>query len=219
MRSLLVASTLVALTVMSAPGHALDLGADADERAAPMRSSSAPKPKKAAPVSDACRATLRGQTIAIIFEEISNGQVRGNQGRYAASFALVAQALSNAGLHVTPQEDITKAIAAEETARYLDNDVDAAMSAATRLGAAYILRATVQTSAHQNAMIRVKEVSTSITFTMAPSGGPIVATASASGASYSGMNDAAGVARELIGEHIGSVVSTIYGRTCASLKR
>ena len=189
------------------PPWAVDLSEGADEAPSIQRS------RAERPGDPVCEAKLAKSKIAIVFEESLNGRRVGGQSRFAGAFPIVAQALAEVGLRVIPQADITAAIARAETEAYLNNDADAAIKAAGRLGARYVLHAVIQEGAARNALIRVNQVSTSMSFALQDRG-RVVATAHADGASFAGQ-DVSAAARDLVADHAGDVVTDLYGAFCS----
>lgn len=196
--------------VSPAPLHALDLS----ERG--NRPQAAPPPLPAAALIDpACRRRLAGRKIAIVFTEVrEDGGRLIQQKRYAGVFPIVADALRRAGMTVYTQEEINRQIAQEEMRRFLNNEADAALTAFRRLGAAYILRATIESRATMNPMIRVKQVGVTVTFALSSSAGGIVGQAEMSTASFTGA-DPLPVVRDIVREEIDRTVADLYESVCS----
>ncbi|BBK37512.1 hypothetical protein STAQ_25900 [Allostella sp. ATCC 35155] len=194
----------------AAPVHALDLS----ERG--NRPQVAPPPVPAAALIDpACRRRLAGRKIAIVFTEVrEDGGRLIRQKRYAGVFPIVADALRRAGMTVYTQEEINRQIAQEEMRRFLNNEADAALTAFRRLGAAYILRATIESRATMNPMIRVKQVGVTVTFALSSSAGGIVGQAEMSTASFTGA-DPLPVVRDIVREEIDRTVVDLYDSVCS----
>ncbi|WP_374448744.1 hypothetical protein [Stella sp.] len=205
---------LVMLAAVGAAAPAAAQGLDLSERG--NRPQAAPPPVPAAALIDpACRRRLAGRKIAIVFTEIrEDGGRLIQQKRYAGVFPLVADALRRAGMTVYTQEEINRQVAQEEMRRFLNNEADAALTAFQRLGAAYVLRATIESRAIMNPMIRVKQVSVNVAFALSASSGGILGQADMSSASFTGA-DPLPVVRDIVREQIDGTVADLYASVCA----
>ncbi len=194
---------------------ALAQGLDMSERG--NRPQAAPPPVPAAAmIEPACRRRLANRKIAIVFTEVrEDGGRLIQQKRYAGVFPLVADALRRAGMTVYTQDEINRQIAQEEMRRFLNNEADAALTAFQRLGAAYVLRATIESRAMMNPMIRVKQVSVNVAFALSASSGGVLGQAEMSSASFTGA-DPLPVVRDIVREQIDGTVADLYASVCAS---
>ena len=96
---------------------------------------------------------------------------------------------------------------------YFKNDPDAALSAARRLGASFILRGLISSTATRNAIIAVNQVSVSMGFTLTASNGRMISDTGASSSSYAGT-DVQRMALTLVNENADEVVATLYADYC-----
>ena len=190
-------------------------GLDMSERG--NRPQAAPPPVPAAAmIEPGCRRRLANRKIAIVFTEVrEDGGRLIQQKRYAGVFPLVADALRRAGMTVYTQDEINRQIAQEEMRRFLNNEADAALTAFQRLGAAYVLRATIESRAMMNPMIRVKQVSVNVAFALSASSGGVLGQAEMSSASFTGA-DPLPVVRDIVREQIDGTVADLYASVCAS---
>lgn len=197
---------------MSSPAPAQ--GLDLSERGNRLQAPPPPVPA-AAMIDPACARRLAGRKIAIVFTEVrEDGGRLIQQKRYAGVFPLVADALRRAGMTVYTQDEINRQIAAEEMRRFLNNEADAALTAFQRLGAAYVLRATIESRAMMNPMIRVKQVSVSVSFALSASSGGVLGQAEMSSASFTGA-DPLPVVRDIVREQIDGTVADLYASVCS----
>ena len=177
--------------------------------------SAPPRAHAGAAIEPGCRRRLANRKVAIVFSEVrEDGGRLIRQQRYAGVFPLVADALRRAGMTVYTQEEINRQVAQEELRRFLNNDADAAITAFQRLGAAYVLRSTIESRAMMNPMIRVKQVSVNVSFALSASSGGVLGQAEMAAASFTGA-DPLPVVRDIVREEIDGVVADLYASVCA----
>lgn len=165
-------------------------------------------------LSTPCKDAIRNKKIAVIIgEEQSNGVVLARQENYGPHFQLINGRLQALGLRTYTPEEIRRQIAQAEIDAYFKNNPDAALSAAKRLGANFVLRGLITSQATYNPIVRVNQVSVGMGFTLAASNGRTVANAGASAASYAGP-DVRAMAVTLLNEHADEVVSRLYSEYC-----
>ena len=111
------------------------------------------------------------------------------------------------------QEEITQQIAQAEIEAAMQNDPDAAITAASRLGASFILRGLISSRSQRNPIINVHEVFVDMGFTLVTAEGRSVSDASASGDSYSGR-DTLTAALRLVRQDADRVVAELYHDYC-----
>lgn len=165
-------------------------------------------------LSTPCRADLKGKKIMVIIgEEQSNGYITAVQQNYGRHFQAINVRLRSLGLQTFTPEQIRAQIAQAEIDAYFKNNPDAALSAAKRLGASFILRGLISAQASRNPMIRVNQVDVSMGFTLSGSNGRIISDVSANSSSYAGAN-VAQMALTLVNEQADEVVSRLYSDYC-----
>jgi len=165
-------------------------------------------------LSTPCRADLKGKKIMVIIgEEQSNGYITAVQQNYGRHFQAINVRLRSLGLQTFTPEQIRAQIAQAEIDAYFKNNPDAALSAARRLGASFILRGLITAQASGNAIIRVNQVDVSMGFTLSGSNGRIISDVSANSSSYAGAN-VAQMALTLVNEQADEVVSRLYSDYC-----
>lgn len=175
----------------------------------------APRAPAGAAIDPQCRRRLANRKVAIVFSEVrEDGGRLVRQQRYAGVFPLVAEALRRAGMTVYTQEEVNRQVAQEEMRRFLNNEADAAVTAFQRLGAAYVLRSTIESRAMMNPMIRVKQVSVQVSFALSAASGGVVGQADMAQASFTGA-DPLPVVRDIVRDQIDGVVADLYASVCS----
>jgi hypothetical protein len=166
-------------------------------------------------VPPACLNHLKDQKIAILFtERLLDGRVDVRQQRYAGVFPIVEQAFQGLGLTVSTQEEIDAKIAQEQIeAIGLRNDSRAAITAARRLGANFVLRTNIDSVQKRHARINVEVVSTSLAFSLSGSNGAVYGTVHQAAQSYSGT-DGMPVIRDLVSENAGVSARRLLAQYC-----
>jgi acid stress-induced BolA-like protein IbaG/YrbA len=183
-----------------------DAAAAADEAARQQRIAEA--------LSTPCRADLKGRKIMVVIGELqSNGIVAAQQQNYGPHFQEINARLRALGLQTYTPEEIRKQIAQAEIDAYFRNDPDAALSAARRLGASFVLRGLISSSATMNPVMAVNQVSVAMGFTLSGANGRTISDVEATSSSYSGA-DVSRMALTLVNEQADEVVARLYGDYC-----
>jgi hypothetical protein len=165
-------------------------------------------------LSTPCRADLKGKKIMLIIgEERSNGYIAAQQQNYGPHYQAINGRLRAMGLQTFTPEEIRRQIAQAEIDAYFKNDPDAALSAARRLGASFILRGLISSQAVPSIIAAVNTVTVSFAFTLTGANGRISSEVTASSSSYSGT-DISRMAATLVSEQIDEVVAKLYGDYC-----
>jgi acid stress-induced BolA-like protein IbaG/YrbA len=165
-------------------------------------------------LSTPCRAEIKGKKIAVIIGEVqSNGFVAAQQQNYGPHFQAINARLRALGLTTYTPEEIRKQIAQAEIDAYFRNDPDAALSAARRLGASFVMRGLISSQAVMNPIMRVNQVSVNMGFTLTGANGRIVSDTQANSSSYAGA-DVSSMALTLVNEQADEVVARLYGDYC-----
>jgi ABC-type amino acid transport substrate-binding protein len=165
-------------------------------------------------LSTPCRAELKGKKIAVIIGEVqSNGYIAAQQQNYGPHFQAINARLRFLGLTTYTPEEIRRQIAQAEIDAYMRNDPDAALSAARRLGASFVLRGLISSQAVMNPVIRVNQVSVNMGFTLTGANGRIISDTQANSSSYAGA-DVSSMALTLVNEQADEVVARLYGDYC-----
>ena len=208
----------LALVALLVPLTAGPLGAQGFKFSQPDNSAQAEEAAKqqriAEQLSTPCRADLKGKKIMVVIGEVqSNGYIAAQQQNYGRHFQAINGRLRSLGLTTYTPEEIRRQIAQAEIDAYMRNDPDAALSAAKRLGATFILRGLITSQTVWNPLVRLDQVSVNMGFTLTGANGRIVSDTSASAGSYSGA-DVAGMALTLVNEQADEVVARLYGDYC-----
>ena len=165
-------------------------------------------------LSTPCRADLKGKKIMLIIGEVqSNGYIAAQQQNYGPHYQAINGRLRSLGLLTFTPEEIRRQIAQAEIDAYFKNDPDAALSAAKRLGASFILRGLISSQAIPSIIAAVNTVTVSFGFTLTGANGRIISDVGASSSSYSGT-DVSRMALTLVNEQIDEVVAKLYGDYC-----
>jgi len=165
-----------------------------------------------------CSKNLKDKKTAIIISERStDGGYVTNQSNYGLHFAEINRRLKDIGLRTYTQEEIKGQIRAAEVKAFMENDPDAQMSAASRLGASFILRGLIESRTTFNPVAKVNEVHLSMSFTLVAASGKSVASVSEEAESWAG-SDTTGAALALVKEKADLVVAKLYSEYCENAK-
>lgn len=169
-------------------------------------------------LSTPCRNSLKGKKIAVLIAERSGGNLHVGGSHGLLHEALNAQ-LRSLGLRTYSQAQINAQIAAAQIRAVLNNDPDAALSAASRLGATFFLKAIIS-SRHNRAMtmnvkgaqMNVNDVSVTIQLTLTR-GPRLVSQLSTTESSWAGA-DTLGVALDIVERQSASLIAQLYQDFC-----
>lgn len=165
-------------------------------------------------LSTPCRADLKGKKIVVIIgERQSNGMIYAEQQNYGPHYQAINARLRALGLATYTPEEVRKQIAQAEIDAYFRNDPDAALSAARRLGASFVLRGLISSHATMNPVMPVNQVSVDMGFTLAGANGRTISDVGASAGSYAGA-DVPRMALTLVNEQADEVVARLYADYC-----
>jgi hypothetical protein len=173
-----------------------------------------PDDRMADALSTPCRRDLQGKKIMLVIgERQSDGFVVAEQKNYGPHFQAINARLRSLGLRTHTPEEIRAQIKQAEIDAYFRNDPDAALAAARRNGASFILRGLITSDARPNPLMAVNEVSVAMGFTLTQADGKVVSDVSATAASYAGANIGQ-TALALVNEQADRVVAKLYGDYC-----
>lgn len=165
-------------------------------------------------LSVSCKDSLKGMKIGVVIgERHAKGDISISQPKYGVMFNSINGRLRNLGLRTYSQEQITQQIAAAEIKAYMNNDPDAALSAAGRLGANFMLKGVINSRANVNPILHINEVVVDMTFTLTSSSGKIISSSTARSESYAGA-DTISVAQDLVEEQAEEIVAKLYNDFC-----
>lgn len=212
--ALLIVLAELAAGLAAAQGFSFSQPDDSDRLEQEARQS-----RIAAQLSTPCRAALKDKKIMVVIgERQSNGIIATQQQNYGPHFQAINTRLRALGLRTYTPEEIRQQIAQAEIDAYFRNDPDAALSAAQRLGANFVLRGLISSQATPNPMMMVNQVSVTMKFTLYGSNGRVVSDTQASSSSYAGA-DVEHMALTLVNEKADEVVPKLYADYCRSAAR
>ncbi|MEO8345111.1 MAG: hypothetical protein ABI607_05390 [Betaproteobacteria bacterium] len=186
---------------------------DAADKAADKAEADARQIRMWADLATPCRNDLKGKKIMIIIGEMrSNGMIYAQQENYGAHFQAINSRLKSLGLRTYTPQEIRAQIAQAEIDAYFRNDPDAALAAAKRFGASFVLKGLITSQASVNMMMPVNQVSVGMNFELTGNG-RVVASADANSSSYAGA-DVSRMALTLVNENADEVVAKLYGEYC-----
>lgn len=213
---LLVLLTTVALACSGAFGEGFKFSQPSEDDRIDAEQEAARQSRIAQQVSMPCRAELKDKKIMVVIgERQSNGYIVAQQQNYGPHFQAINKRLRMLGLRTYTPEEIRAQIKQAEIDAYFRNDPDAALAAAKRLGASFVLRGLISSHASQNPMIAVNQVSVDMGFTLARSDGKMISDTQASSSSYAGA-DVQRMALTLVNEKADEVVAQLYADYCRS---
>lgn len=160
-----------------------------------------------------CRDRIKNQKIMVLIGEEKHGMVTANQAAYNSHVSAINDRLVGQGLKTYTAAQIKAQVAQAEIDAYFKNDPDAALSAAKRMAAQYILRGLITTSMRRNAIVNVNQVAIGMNFTLTGANGKMISQANAKNESYAGA-DVSGMALTLINESADEVVAKLYSDYC-----
>jgi len=161
-----------------------------------------------------CKDSLKDKKIAVLIaERHSGGKFSVTQSKYSSLFEIINSRLRDLGLRTYNQEDITRQIADAEIKAYMNNDPDAALSAAKRLSANFMLRGVIDSRTNVNPILHINEVSVDISFTLSGASGRTISGTTARSESYSGA-DTIRTAQILVEEQADEIVAKLYHDFC-----
>lgn len=165
-----------------------------------------------------CSGRLKGaKTAVMVAERTTDGGYETDQSSYGLHFSEINHRLRALGLRTCTPQEIMAQIQKAELEAFFNNDPDAQISAASRLGASFVLRGLIDSRTTFNPIAKVNEVHVTMSFTLVTSGGKNVASVTEDVESYSG-SDTAGMALSLVREKADLVVAKLYSQYCSSAK-
>jgi len=170
-------------------------------------------------LSTPCRAAIKDRKIVVIIgERQSNGYIAAEQQNYGPHFQAINGRLRALGLRTFTPEEIRRQIAQAEIDAVFRNDPDAALTAARRLGASFVLRGLISSQASVNAVLPINQVAVTMGFTLSEAGGRVISDVVESSSSYAGA-DVARMALTLVNEKADEAVARLYADYCSNAQR
>lgn len=161
-----------------------------------------------------CDAKLKRKKVALIIgQQVEDQGIVYKPQKYGPIFQEINRRLRDLGLNTYTQEEIRAQIAQEEVRAFLNNDVEAAETAARRLSAGYMLRGMIHSKIRMNPVVRIEEVFVTMAFTLVSASGKTISNVTAGGDSFSGA-DTMAVALDIVKEEADLAVAKIYSDFC-----
>ena len=161
-----------------------------------------------------CDERLKKRKMALIIgEQVEEHGLVYEPHKYGAVFQEINYRLRDLGLNTYTQEEIRAQIANEEVRAFLNNEVDAAETAAQRLSARYILRGMIRSKVRLNPVVGIDEVFVTMAFTLVDASGRVISNVTAGGDAYSGA-DPMSVALDIVQREADLAVAEIYHDFC-----
>jgi len=211
MRRLVLFFVLTALLGLPSKGVCFSFSEEAQKEASARHASAA---HNRALLAAPCKARIKGQKIALLIAESHHGLMNINASNQGELFELLNDRLRQVGLSTITQQEINARIARAEAEAVLNNDPDAAMAAAQKLGTAFILKGIISARSGANKMVRANDVAVSISLTLSDSSGRVISHVRASGQSWAG-SDVIGAAMSVLEDEAGSLVARLYSDFCS----
>lgn len=173
-----------------------------------------------------CSKNLKRKKIAIMIGQrhrtSNNGPWRyyiygSRYGTTKAVYGTLVSTLNNGfrqlGLRTYTAAQINAQIARAEQEAFLNNDIDAAMSAASRLSANFMVKGQISTLAQINPVVNIDEIFVTITLSLTDSRGRLISSAKISDTAFSDA-DVAGAIQNMVAEQSGDVIFQLFQDYC-----
>ncbi|MDY0269938.1 hypothetical protein [Trichloromonas sp.] len=160
-----------------------------------------------------CSSKLKGQRIAVLIGEERSGQGRARRTNDGPLFDEINSRLRGLGLKTCTQKEIDAQVADAERTAFLNNDMDAAISAAGRLQARFLLRGLIAVSDRRNPILDIDEVFLTLTLTLLDRKGRVISSVLATADSYV-ANDTLQTALQLTREKADRMLAQLYNDYC-----
>ena len=160
-----------------------------------------------------CSSKLKGQRIAVLIGEERTGQGSARRTNDGPLFDEINSRLRGLGLKTCTQQEINAQVADAERTAFLNNDMDAAIAAAGRLQARFLLRGLIAVSERRNPILDIDELFLTLTLTLLDRKGRVISTVSATADSYV-ANDTLQTALQLTREKADRMLAELYNDHC-----
>ena len=138
-------------------------------------------------------------------------------GTTRAVYGTLVETLNNGfrqlGLRTYTTAQINAQIARAEQEAFLNNDIDAAMSAAGRLSADFMVKGQISTLSQINRVVGIDEIFVTITLSLTDRRGRLISSASISDTAFSDAN-VAGAIQNMVAEKSGEVIYQLFQNYC-----
>ncbi len=164
-----------------------------------------------------CSKRLLNKKIAVIIGEKREREYYNSYSKSSGVVNLMNSYLNKFRLKTYSPEQIKRQIANAEAKAYLSGDMDAALNAAKRLSANFLLKGLITIKESKNQLVKVNDVIVHLHFTLENSRGKTVAVVDLSDSSYAG-SDTYSVVLDIIKEQGELAVAKLYKQYCSILK-
>lgn len=189
----------------------------AQEEAKPLVEQAIKQDQIASLLATPCGKSLKDQKIALMIAESSNDGFETKQSKYGQFFEILNKKLKKTGFKTYTDKEIQNQIAQAEIKAYMSGDTDAAIGAAKKLAANFLLKGVIGVTSSQNKVINVNEINVNINFSLTTASGKTVSTISKTYSSYSGA-DTYAMALKIAQEEGDEVIAKLYSDFCNNLK-
>lgn len=117
------------------------------------------------------------------------------------------------GLQTFTAQEVNEQIAKEEQEAFLNNDLDAALTAAKRLSADFLLKGNISTFVQKNKVVKVDEVFVTITLALTDKNGRQITNARLSETTFSDADIPATI-QKLIAEQANTITYELFSQPC-----
>lgn len=160
-----------------------------------------------------CSSKLKGERIAVLIGEERSGQGSARRTNDGPLFDEINSRLRGLGLKTCTQKEIDAQVADAERTAFLNNDMDAAIAAAGRLQARFLMRGLIAVSERRNPILDIDELFLTLTLTLLDRKGRVISTVSATADSYV-ANDSLQTALQLTREKADRMLAQLYNDHC-----
>ena len=161
-----------------------------------------------------CSDRLKNKHIALMIGERHRGShSRVEQTNHGPLFDEINRRLRTLGLRTYTREQINAQIADAERTAFLNNDIDAAVAAAERLKAEFLLQGLIAVKSQRNPILNIEEVFLTLTLSLVDHRGREISTVSATADSYV-ANDSLQTAVELVRAKADRMLAQLYHDYC-----
>jgi hypothetical protein len=165
-------------------------------------------------LSAQCSSRLKNKHIGLMIGERHSGMdPHAERINHGPLFDEINRKLRTLGLKTYTREQINEQIADAERTAFLNNDLDAAVSAAKRLKAEFLLQGLIAVKSQRNPILDIEEVFLTLTLSLVDQRGRQVSSVSATADSYV-ANDALQTALQLVREKADLMLAQLYNDYC-----
>lgn len=168
----------------------------------------------AARLTPACRDSIKDKKVLVLIGERHNNQeISGDLHSYGPHTQAINKRLRALGLQTFTTDELDQQIGQPGVDAYFHEQRAAAVAAAKKLGADFIMRGVISSRSATNRMIGIKEVYARMAFALSDVAGRSLVDASAGNDSYSGR-DTLSMALTLVNEQADRVIADLYSEYC-----